>query len=174
MSFNLQAIYLVDIHCEPVLLVVRGRANYLNCSSVRQFLERVIKEGRRHIAIDFAHCEGMDSTFLGIIAGAALHLRKYEPRGVLTLCRLSHRNLELVRNLGLHRILQVDSSEFPMYFKRGTPKMLSNNSEERASQKMILQAHENLVFADKDNYRKFQDVLTFLKNQVEEDRNMFL
>ena len=33
--------------------------------------------------------------------------------------------------------------------------------------KSVLSAHENLVKADTDNAAKFQDVIAFLKNQVE-------
>jgi len=34
--------------------------------------------------------------------------------------------------------------------------------------RLVLEAHENLVSADEDNRRKFQDVLVFMKNRVEQ------
>ena len=36
----------------------------------------------------------------------------------MILVRLGPRNLELVRNLGLHRLLTVDAGDFPMSFNR--------------------------------------------------------
>ena len=33
---------------------------------------------------------------------------------------------------------------------------------------MVLEAHENLVTADEANRNKFQDVMAFLKNRVEQ------
>jgi hypothetical protein len=34
--------------------------------------------------------------------------------------------------------------------------------------RMVLEAHENLVNADESNRSKFQDVLAFLRNRVEQ------
>jgi hypothetical protein len=46
----------------------------------------------------------MDSTFLGILVGLALKLRKFEDEGFLTLVNLRGRNLETVKNLGIQKI----------------------------------------------------------------------
>ena len=43
-------------------------------------------------------------------------------------------------------------------------------NEEVSEAGTVLKAHENLVRADKDNAPKFQDVIAFLRNQVEEDK----
>ncbi len=163
-------VFLVDAYSDPVILLINGRASYLNCAPVSQFFEHMIKNGKREFVIDFANCTGMDSTFLGIIAGAALELRKQSPQGHLTLCRLGSRNLELVRNLGLHRILRVDAAGFPMNFEDSSVQNLTTlEQEEIANARTILKAHENLVAADQANLKKFQDVLTFLKNQIEQE-----
>ena len=53
----------------------------------------------------------MDSTFLGVLAGIALELRKRTPKGSLVLARMGQRNLELIRNLGLHQLLTVDTAD---------------------------------------------------------------
>ena len=53
----------------------------------------------------------MDSTFLGILVGLSLKLKKEKQGGTLTLLNLVGRNLETVENLGIHKIAIV-SSEF--------------------------------------------------------------
>ncbi len=60
----------------------------------------MIHQRKSRFVVDFLHCSSMDSTFLGVLAGAALQLRKENPPGGLTLCGLGPRNLELIRNLG--------------------------------------------------------------------------
>ena len=69
MSDPAQPTYLVNAYSDPVVVKVRGKANYLNCNAFREFTETVITGGCRKLFIDFVDCRGMDSTFLGILAG---------------------------------------------------------------------------------------------------------
>ncbi|WP_309398346.1 STAS domain-containing protein [Cerasicoccus maritimus] len=163
-------VFLIDAYSEPVILRIQGRASFLNCAPVRDFFDRVAEMGKRSVVIDFQDCTGMDSTFLGIMAGAALEFRKLDPPGEFTLVRLSQRNLELVRNLGLHRIMNVETGDFEMTFNSTESESLKNASQsERDNAAMVLKAHECLVEADSSNQKKFQDVLSFLRLQVDKD-----
>ncbi|WP_309381296.1 STAS domain-containing protein [Cerasicoccus frondis] len=163
-------VFLIDAYSEPVILRIHGRASFLNCAPVRDFFDRVAEMGKRSVVIDFQDCTGMDSTFLGIMAGAALEFRKLEPPGDFTLVRLSQRNLELVRNLGLHRIMNVETGDFEMSFNAKQSESLQGASQsERDNAAMVLRAHECLVEADSSNQKKFQDVLSFLRLQVDKD-----
>ncbi len=166
MSLNKESAFLVKAYAEPIVIKINGRASYLNCAPVSDFFARMIENGKKSFVIDFQECQTMDSTFLGIIAGLALDLRKMQPPGSVSLCRLSKRNLELVRNLGLHRIINVGSEEFPMVFGNPDEKLNPVKRKEIDNAKMILKAHENLVEIEDTNKSKFQDVIDFLKNQV--------
>jgi len=170
MSTESQPVYLVQAGSEPALLVIVGRASYLNCAPVAVFFEKLLKQGRRRFVLDFTRCTGMDSTFLGILAGAGMEARAATPPGGLCLMGLSPRNLELVRNLGLHRLLNVDCGDFAMNFSPDQARVLSTpDQQELANARLILKAHENLVAADASNLGKFQDVLNFLKVQAEKE-----
>jgi len=163
-------VYLVDAYSDPVLVRIEGRANFQNSACLRDFVTEMIVEGKRTFAIDFLHCTSMDSTFLGVLAGAALQLRKLEPAGSLTLVRIGPRNLELIRNLGLHRLLTVDSGDFPMSFHthhQDQPLECADRPELDTA-RVCLEAHENLVAADEANRAKFQDVLVFLRNRIDQ------
>jgi anti-anti-sigma factor len=163
-------VYLVDAYCDPVIVRVQGRACVSNSASLRDFFAQMIGQGKTRFVVDFACCASMDSTFLGVLAGAALEVRRQNPPGSLVLCRVGRRNLELLRNLGLHRLLTVDADGSPMKFGQptaplGDVRVLGD--VERA--RLILEAHENLVTADPGNQGKFQDVLAFLRNRIEQD-----
>lgn len=168
MPDNQQSVFLVDAYSDPVVLKINGRANYLNCAPVGRFFSQIVSEGRRNLVIDFSLCTGMDSTFLGILAGAALEFRKMNPPGNLILTRLGERNLDLVKNLGLHRILHVDTGNETDL--RGAATSAGGGDllgEEKSNAQLILQAHENLVKADRNNLQKFQDVLSYLKAEAD-------
>lgn len=161
-------VYLVNAYSDPVVVRIEGRACFQNSAALRDFLGSMIKQGRRRIVLDFQQCASMDSTFLGVLAGAALQLRKAAPDdGSLVLARVGQRNLELIRNLGLHRLLTVDAGGFNLNFKAGDEPLPAAQRSELESARLVLEAHENLVTADEGNRSKFQDVLAFMKNRVE-------
>lgn len=168
MSEKESSAFLVDAYSDPAIVKIRGRVSFVNSGPLRDFFTQVIKTDKCRFIIDFAECTSMDSTFLGILAGAALELRKCAPPGSLVLCRLGARNLELVRNLGLHRIMTVDAGDRELEFdKKATALQTPSGKAELENAKLVLEAHENLIEADERNRNKFQDVVSFLKNQVE-------
>ena len=161
-------IYLVDAYSDPVVVRIDGRANFQNSGCLRDFISEMLARGKKRFVLDFQHCASMDSTFLGVLAGAAIELRKTAPAGSLVVTRVGQRNLELMRNLGLHRLLTIDAGEFPMAFQKCDTPLAEKKCTEIENARMVLEAHENLVNADEANRSKFQDVLAFLRNRVEQ------
>lgn len=169
MSDSQQPTYLVSAYSDPVVVRICGKANYLNCNSFREFIEKVIAGGSRRILLDFNECKGMDSTFLGILAGTAIEMRQQETAGELVLTRLGKRNQELIENLGLQNLLTISeaSEEAP-----DQPTGFEGLSDQEVSDaRQVLRAHENLAEADVGNQEKFQDVIAFLRNQVESEKS---
>lgn len=160
------SVYLVDAFSDPVVVRISGRASFQNSACLRDFFTEMRRQGKTRFVLDFQQCASMDSTFLGVLAGAALELKKATPTGSLVLTRIGPRNLELIRNLGLHRILIIDDAGNHGFEKCDTALKCHDRSE-LESARLVLEAHENLVSVDEGNRAKFQDVLAFLKNRVE-------
>ena len=158
----------VDAYSDPVLIRIQGRASFANSGSLLEFIGEMIGQGRRRFVVDFSGCTGMDSTFLGVLAGLALDLRKSDPKGTVVFCRLGDRNLELIRNLGLHRLATVDMGDDLIAPEGATESLESTKKDEVETARICLEAHENLVEVDQANQEKFQDVLVFLKNRVDQ------
>ena len=161
-------VYLVDAYSDPVVVRIEGRACFQNSACLRDFIAEVVRQGKTRLVLDFLHCASMDSTFLGVLAGTALELKKKSPAGSLVLARVGARNLELIRNLGLHRLLTVDAGDFPMNFDKCDTALQCADRTELENARLVLEAHENLVAVDEANRTKFQDVLAFLRNRVEQ------
>lgn len=169
MAASSAPVFLVDSTSDPVVVKVRGRASFMNSQPIREFLQHAIRGGQRRFAIDFSECTGMDSTFLGVLAGTALELRKSVPKGSLVFCKLGTRNLELVRNLGLHRLATVDTGDECLGEMSGAGRALEQSQlDEIENARLCLDAHESLIEADADNLGKFQDVISLLKGRLEE------
>ena len=162
-----QPTFLVDASSEPVLVRIEGRACFQNSACLRDFFVEMRRQGKSRFVLDFLHCSTMDSTFLGVLAGAALELRKLQPPGSMVLARVGPRNLELFRNLGLHRLLTIDAGDCTVDANPSTTPLACRERTELDHARVALEAHENLVTVDEANRSKFQDVLSFLKTRVE-------
>lgn len=158
-------VFLVDAYADPVVIRIEGRASFMNSAAVKDFIAEMRRQGKTRFVIDFQRCASMDSTFLGVVAGVALELRKLSPPGTLILARAAERNLELIHNLGLHRLAIVDAAA-PMTAASVGQVLTEEKKGELENTKLVLEAHENLVAADDANAAKFQDVLTFLRDRV--------
>jgi hypothetical protein len=124
------------------------------------------RRGKTRFILDLARCSSMDSTFLGVLAGAALELRNQTPPGTLAVRQAGPRNLELLQNLGLHRLLNVELGDY----QAGECRALECPPEQDALEntRLALEAHKNLCAADEANRERFQDVLVFLQKRVEQ------
>ncbi len=159
-------VFLVDPYSNPVAIRISGKASFQNVVPLKEFLKSSYAAGKRDFVFDFSQCLGMDSTVLGVLAGCALELRRLQPKGSLVLSRLSDRNLELVKNLGLHRIATVDTGDSVV--TGAMTALTAKQLDELENARLCLEAHENLVAADAGNRDKFQDVISYLKKSVDE------
>ncbi len=167
MPDSTKPVFLVDAYADPVVVRIDGRASFMNSGGLKDFFAEMVRQGKRRFVVDFRHCASMDSTFLGVLAGAALELRRQSPPGHLTFARVGERNLELIRNLGLHRLATVDAGNHSLDPMGSIQALTEQNHTEIESARLVLEAHENLVNADADNASKFQDVMAFLRNRLE-------
>lgn len=165
------SVFLVDAYSDPVCLKIKGRATYLNCEPVNSFFSKIIENPDVNIVVDFAECSGMDSTFLGLLIGVVLEMKKKKHNGSICLYSVKGRNRELMANLGLDQIVTVNADEYkPTKTNENSEKKFDIlGAEKSASIRTILQAHEHLVNADSSNLNKFQDVISFLKKQINQD-----
>lgn len=170
MSDTAKASFLVDATSDPAVVRIQGRASFQNSACLQDFFSELMRQGKSRFVLDFHACTSMDSTFLGVLAGAALQLRKLTPPGSMVLARANPRNLELIRNLGLHRIVTVDMEGAGVNANQAATPLGCDSKQlsELEHARMVLKAHENLVETDESNRGKFQDVLMFLRNRVEQ------
>ena len=159
-------IFTVSLSGETAVLRINGRASYLTSAPVNSLFSHLMDQGKQKILVDFENCAGMDSTFLGILAGGALRIKKEFPDGFMGLCNLGPRNMELVRNLGLHRILTVVDSPDGGPSIPETAATFEALESETVETDSVLKAHKNLIEADRENAAKFQDVIKFLEKET--------
>lgn len=160
-------VYLVDAQSDPVVVRIEGKASFQNSSCLRDFILQMLGQGKLRFILDFQSCAGVDSTFLGVLAGAAIQMRRTAPHGSLVVARAGARNVELMRNLGLHRLLTIEADGTVLGLQHCDTALQCKRQSEAESARLVLEAHENLVAADESNRTKFQDVLLFLRERAD-------
>ena len=163
---NKESIYKVCARNDSVYVQIKNKASYVNCAPLRSFLHEMFDEGKRTFVIDFQNCSSMDSTFLGILVGLALQLRKSKEGGSLSLLNLIGRNLETVKNLGIHKIAIVSSGVVSNLKELETLKVKSKDS--KVSPEFIYKAHKHLLDLNEKNEKFFKDVVNFMEQKVED------
>ena len=149
-----------------------GKGSFLNSPAVKEFGESRIKRGEKCLVVDLAACTGMDSTFMGTLAG--LSSRISEKEGVLQVADPGEKNRNSLEDLGLDFLMEIDPEE--AHWKDVAekardllkPKVAGMKAGTELHTRHILEAHEILSEANESNREKFSGVVEMLGEQLGE------
>ena len=79
----------------------------MNSPLMKAFGDERIDGGERKVVIDLSGCTGMDSTFMGTLAGMASRLSAKD-QGVLEIAEAGDRNRRSLEDLGLDFLMEID------------------------------------------------------------------
>ena len=152
-----------------VYVRVAGRGTFQNSQPLRQFALEKIDQRQEEFIIDLGPCQGMDSTFLGVLAGIGLRLRQSGRVASIHVVNISPHNMELLQTLGLDRLFRIDGdAPTPLsdadYRKLPDTDlaMLTHPPDKDTTNDLMIEAHDNLVRADQRNAPKFKELNRFL------------
>lgn len=162
----------VAIYEHTAFARVQGRASFRISGALKQFGTAAMEAGCTLILFDMEHCVGMDSTFMGTLAGVASRLKR-ELGGDMVLLNMAPRTRGLVATLGLDQIVQayetgITPEPYQALLTQSQQMVaLEAGPEDRqTAARNILQAHEDLCAVDPRNLPRFKDVLAFLREDV--------
>ena len=158
---------------------VVGRGTFQNGQPLRRYALEKMERGATLFFIDLGGCDGMDSTFLGVLAGIGLRLTQNGRAGQIRVANVGQRNLELLQTLGLDRLFGMDQPAgrnlrydppAGMTFQRlpdSDVTLLNKPLNKSDTADLMLEAHDNLIRADQRNLAKFKDLTSFLREKVD-------
>lgn len=156
----------VDVAIQGGVAYVRvhGRGTFKIAPGLKQFGMAAMEQGCTRLLVEMGDCLGMDSTFMGVLAGLAVCLKKKD--GEIVLRHLSEKNVFLVKILGLSHLVNVEQGGvIDPIMPAGSRVLVAGTDKEMITQTMIT-AHETLVEVSPDNIVKFKEVLAFLKEDL--------
>jgi anti-anti-sigma factor len=164
---------LVAIHDGTAYVHVRGRGSFKVGTALKRFGQGAMEASCRDLVLDLSECLGMDSTFMGVLAGLAFRFKE-QGLGDVCLVNLNEANHEVLTTIGLDRV-------FRTYLETGTPEayravfdnwagqeaMPQTPETRRQTTETMLEAHEDLVKAAPNSLPEFKDVITYLRDDLE-------
>ena len=150
-------------------LRVLGRATFTSGPVLKQFGTAAIEDGCNRIVLDVLACEGMDSTFMGVLAGLATRLTR-QTGGSMLMLNISDKLFEILSALGLNQLMDCRRLgarpeplvEPPLPAHALRPITAAAGSLQ-TTQRVMLEAHTDLAAVSAENRIRFKDVLTYLR-----------
>ena len=84
---------------DEVHIRVVGRGTFQNGQPLRRYALEMMERGLRQFIVDLGECDGMDSTFLGVLAGIGLRLNQNGRDGKIRVANVGARNLAKFKDL---------------------------------------------------------------------------
>jgi anti-anti-sigma regulatory factor len=143
----------------------------MNSPAVKAFGDLRLAAGEKMLVVDLGACTGMDSTFMGTLAGIAARLSA-AGKGVLQIAEPGERNRRSLEDLGLDFLMEIDP---PSAVWRGRVDAIraglslpqapgSLGQVQRA--RHVLEAHQNLSELNEKNAGEFEAVVNMLENDL--------
>lgn len=148
-----------------------GKGSFVNSPDVKSFGDERIAAGEKLLVMDLGDCSGMDSTFMGTMAGLAARISA-KSGGAMHVADAGDRNRQSLEDLGLDFMMEIDP---PAAAWRGSiddvraslkplGKQGALPSLDRA--RHVLEAHKTLSDVSEENAREFETVVKTLEEQV--------
>lgn len=151
----------------------------MNSPHMKEFAEQRIAAGEQILVVDLGACSGMDSTFMGTLAGIAARLSSLDG-GALQIADAADRNRRSLEDLGLDFLMEIDP---PTALWRGRMDAIRSGvrppkpvkalvpSAEVLRARHVLEAHQNLTEMNDKNAREFASVVKLLENELGEGKD---
>lgn len=150
---------------------LHGKGSFLNSPALKAYCDSRMAAGDHLLVVDLAACSGMDSTFMGTLAGTAARLSSVEG-GRLHIAEPGERNRKSLEDLGLDFLMDIDPPTAPW---RGSLEMIRSQLEPLRQQpdpgrlqstRHVLEAHQTLSAINPKNASSFAGVVGSLQDEL--------
>ena len=156
--------FLVARHGATVFVRSLGLANMKNAPMLDAFLQAEIVEVATTVCVDLSACNGMDSTFMGLLVGYSQQLTRTGGRVVVV--NPTEQNRRLLDMLGVSTVLPVVVQEVPLQLDFvSLPAGVAMNPAQRID--LVRKAHQNLVALTPANQARFSAFLSALEGDLQ-------
>lgn len=157
-----------------VVIRVAGRGTFHNSMEMRRLADVMIERpehDKTHFIVDLEECITMDSTFMGVLA--SIGLKQLKTTNVkLIVANANSQNVRLLTTLGLSQFITVReiAGEMLNVSDDDFSCMIRENASRSARIIHMIEAHKYLCEADPTNNMRFESVLKYLQDSLNEEK----
>lgn len=150
-----------------------GKGSFMTSPAMKSFADERMASGEQHIVVDLQACAGMDSTFMGTLAGIASRLSANE-QGGLQVADPGDRNRRSLEDLGLDFLMEIDPQDASWRHRVDSirtqlqPPQTTGKLASAHRTRHVLEAHQQLADLNESNANEFSDVLDQLEKELTE------
>ncbi|MBQ9836081.1 MAG: STAS domain-containing protein [Akkermansia sp.] len=152
-----------------------SRGSFINSPSLKSLADKYLDKGKSTIVVDLEVCPGVDSTFMGTLAGLAR--RCLGSGGSLQVATPTQRTRAAMESLGLDMLLDIDPPDAAWQFSLEQRRQVLQQDEdaavpeeqaltELARTRHVLEAHNTLRSMNKKNDETFGYVCETLEEDL--------
>ena len=143
----------------------------MNSPAVKAFGDERIAAGESCLVMDLSDCTGMDSTFMGTLAGMAARIAAHEG-SVFQIAGSNDRNRRSLEDLGLDFLMEINP---PSAVWHGMEEVIRSKLKppqapgalgQTQRARHVLDAHITLTGINDKNASDFKEVVTLLENEL--------
>lgn len=154
---------------------INGRGDVFLAPSVKKFTDKILGQKQStnrnpaKFVIDMEDCTGMDSTFMGMMAGLAIKLQGVS-NSCLQLCGVNSQNQESLEELGIASLVEINPTASEWCDScdkvRSELRNWSPDGQAKPDPKLILDTHKTLGSLNDQNKKAFSDVIETFEDQL--------
>jgi len=152
----------------------QGKGSFRSSPALKRFGELRAGEGEKTLVVDLDGCTGMDSTFMGTLAGLA-NLLSRKGGGVLQVAGADERNRRSLEDLGLDLLVDIEPESAVWRgrvedIRKGLSSVDGGGGvpDNEARARHVLDAHRTLAESNDANRERFRGVLEVLEDELGE------
>lgn len=149
-----------------------GQGNCQLSPTFKSLFSSLSEKGFSQVILDLQDCQGVDSTFIGVLAKLATQIKASPDSGRFLLREANERVAKSISSLGidaLDQFVTAQATPSPDHdlFNAFCQNENSTDDQKKEVCKTSLEAHTTLCDLNEDNKKKFQHVLDFLKDDFD-------
>ncbi|MFW5996786.1 MAG: STAS domain-containing protein [Verrucomicrobiota bacterium] len=149
-----------------VQIRVIGRATFKISRELREYIIQTLNDGVCSVIIDLSECDGMDSTFMGVMAMIGLEAKG---KASVLVVNAGEKLRNLLDSIGVSRLVEYMEKDMA----EGNWHNLCEAAAERDDMKQVAptvrDAHKTLMELSPENIPKFQNVVEMLSEELENE-----
>ena len=142
---------------KAIYLRVHGLGSMTTAPTLEAFVDQEIEAGARQFVFDFERCDGVDSTFMGLLLGISNRLQDVDGKSVkgVVLINVDDHARKQLSSVGIDTLLTLVEGETELPRSLKLTGLDAREVSDKDRLKLMVRAHKDLVAADERNRAKF-------------------